>query len=590
MTQPRWRSDVAASVAYLAAAVVVLSSLWAAPHAHVAPYYQTDPAQHKWFLVHGARVVTGLDNPFFTDLLNVPDGVNLMANTSILGLSVPLMTVTLLFGPDVSFVVLLTLGLAGTAFAWYWVLSRHVVSSRWAAAVGGAFCGFGPGIVSHANWHSNFVAQFLVPFIALRLVRLGESGRTVRNGAVLGLLATWQAFINEELLLFTAMACGVFLSVWVVQHWDLARARVRTFAAGLGVAGLVAATLLAYPIWFQFFGPQHYRGLAPMASSMHADLASYVAFSSESLAGDRGANALIAPNYSEENTFLGWPLIALLVLVVSWLWQDTAVRALAVTAVVFAALSLGPRVYINDHRTSIPGPWRLFDQLPLLNSVLPARFGLVVNAIVGILLAFAVDTFLVRFPTAGVSRPVSAWLRGAGAARLLGAGALAAALVPILPTPLVEVGQAPVPRFIVDGGWRSYVHAGQTLVPVPIPSPQSDVGMRWAAAAKLEFAIPRGYFLAPRDGDTGDHAQFGAPPRKTATLLAAVANSGKVPAIGAVQREHAIRDLTYWRAAVVVLDPYHRHTRALGMALTELLGPGTRVDDVWIWDVRSRVG
>ncbi len=45
------------------------------------------------------RIFTHGENPLFTPQLNAPDGVNLMANTGLLGLTVPLVPVTLLFGP-----------------------------------------------------------------------------------------------------------------------------------------------------------------------------------------------------------------------------------------------------------------------------------------------------------------------------------------------------------------------------------------------------------------------------------------------------------------------------------------------------------
>src|SRR5262249_49142157 len=118
-----------------------------------------------------------------------------------------LVPVTLLFGPQVAFALLLTLGLAATAGAWYWVLSRHLGTSRLAAAIGGGFAGFAPGLVNHTNGHPNLVAQFLVPFLVWRALTL----RTVRDGVLLGLLVTWQAFINEELLFLAGLAGLVFL-------------------------------------------------------------------------------------------------------------------------------------------------------------------------------------------------------------------------------------------------------------------------------------------------------------------------------------------------------------------------------------------
>ena len=47
--------------------------------------------------------------PLFSDRMNVPDGVNMMANTTVLALSLPMAPVTHWLGAGVSVVVLLTL-------------------------------------------------------------------------------------------------------------------------------------------------------------------------------------------------------------------------------------------------------------------------------------------------------------------------------------------------------------------------------------------------------------------------------------------------------------------------------------------------
>src|SRR5437764_1121943 len=220
-TEPagRWL-DASVLLLYLAMAVWVLGPLWAAP-GHVRPDANAaDPDFFEWMLRHAVRIFTVGEHPFHTPTLNTPLGVNLLANTGLLGLTVPLAPVTWVFGPGVGFVALLTIGLAGTAGAWYHVLSRHVVDNRLAAAVGGGFAGFAPGLVNHANGHPNLVAQFLIPFIVWRALTL----RTVRDGIVLGLLVTWQAFINEELLFLTALALAVFVRgqpVWTGAPWHL---------------------------------------------------------------------------------------------------------------------------------------------------------------------------------------------------------------------------------------------------------------------------------------------------------------------------------------------------------------------------------
>jgi len=63
-------------------------------------------------------------------------------------------------------------------------------------AVAGSFVGFAPGIVHHANGQANFLTNFLLPFIILRVMKLAEDGRWLRNGIYLGLLVAYQVFLN----------------------------------------------------------------------------------------------------------------------------------------------------------------------------------------------------------------------------------------------------------------------------------------------------------------------------------------------------------------------------------------------------------
>nr|WP_230990062.1 hypothetical protein [Rhodococcus oxybenzonivorans] len=137
-------ADVAAVAFFVGLAVFVLVRQWK----HLGTGYLVrsgqDQTMWEWFFAVAAHSVVHLENPLSSDLQNYPLGVNLMGNTAMFGISIPLAPVTLLFGPGVTFTLALTLGLSGTAIAWYWLFSRHVVASRFAAAVGGVVCGFAP--------------------------------------------------------------------------------------------------------------------------------------------------------------------------------------------------------------------------------------------------------------------------------------------------------------------------------------------------------------------------------------------------------------------------------------------------------------
>jgi hypothetical protein len=121
------------------------------------------------------------------------------------------------------------------------------------------------------------------------------------------------------------------------------------------------------------------------------------------------------------------------------------------------------------------------------------------------------------------------------------------------------------------------------LVPVPLPTPKEPTAMRWAAAAGGAFGMPEGFFIGPY-GANGT-ASMGTYKQPTSTLLAQVAQTGNVPAIGEQQRQQARHDIHFWRASCVVLPTDAPHVDSLRVALEELFGPATPVADVWTWKV-----
>lgn len=566
-----WRGDIVAAFCYLAVAIYVTVHLWAAPGRHtLRPPGGVDLYFFEFAMAHGARVVTDLQNPLFTDRLNAPMGINMMANTSVLGLSIPLTPVTVLLGAHISVLVAVVLCLAGTAAAWYYVLSRHLVRSRVAAFVAGALCGFAPGIMSQAVGHLNFTAQFLIPFIGWRVLRLREPGRVVRNGLVVGLLVVWQAFLNEEFLIFTAIGCIAFVGTLALARPREALGHLKPFVGGLAVAAGLAAVVLAYPLYAQFSGPQSYEGLPFNPARFYADLYSFVVFSSESLAGNAASASRYSVNPTEQSSLLGAPLLVLAVVLAVWLWRVLAARAAAVAAIVFGAIALGREVVFMRHPTGVPAPYRYLSHLPLVDLSMPSRYALMVVPMIAILLAVAIDR-----ASAWTSRP---W-------RLAGYSLVAAALLPSAPTPLAVIPVPPVPRFITTGVWRSYVPDGTSLVSAPLPtdSPWAFTTLRWSAT-RTDLVMPGGYFIGPR-GPDDRRARLDAPPRPTSTLLDNVAKNGRVPEIGPTERLAAADDLQFWRASAVVLGP-HPHEAELRTTLDRLLGPGRMVEDVWLWVVR----
>lgn len=587
----RWPGHLAVLLGYLAAAGWVTSGLWQGLSDRVvADYGQQDQIILEWFLTHAARSVAHLQNPLFTHQLDAPLGVNMMANAGILGLGIPLSPVTLLFGPRVSYAVLTTLALAGTAAGWYYVFVRYAVASRFAAFLGAGLCGFAPGMVSESLGHLHLVSQFLVPFIVLNTLRLGSASVTWRRAVGLGVLVAYQAFISEEILLITALGAGFFLLAWAAFAGRL-RAGAGVFLRRLAVAGGTAVVLLGYPLWYQFLGPQHYRGLPFPPSLIYLDAASYWTFGTTSWFGSVAGASGLAHTRAEQTSFYGWPLLVTVIALGVWLWRtgNPLARAAAVSAPSFALLSLGYRITVYGTHL-LPGPFRAVGAVPLLSLVVAARLALAVIPLVGLLVALGTERLIGmvrarRGESGDTGRRALAV--GPALAPLLALVAVVAAVVSTAPRPLPTGRLAPVPDFITSGDWRGYVPPGSTLVSVPTTSSFAADGMRWSASARAEFVMPRGYFLGPTSAQD-PRPLYGAVPTWTSIVLDEVALSGQVrqPAPGDAQLLAA--DLRYWHAAVLVLDPRQANAAQLRQTLTAFLGPPQRVDDVDLWDVRGR--
>ncbi|MGW1014926.1 glycosyltransferase [Streptomyces niveus] len=564
-------ADLAVGVLFLLSSVLLYKGLWAdLDRAYLADSMQ-DQNQWEWFFGVTADNVAHLRNPLFTTYQGHPDGVNLMANTVMLGLSVPLTPVTLLLGPTVTWALVLTLGLTATAVAWYWLFVRRVTRVRPAAAVGAALAAFAPPMMSHGTAHPNFLVLFMIPVIIDRALRLCEPDaggrRLVRDGVLLGLFATYQIFLGEEPLLLAAMGMLIFALAYALARPDVARATWRPLLRGLGVALAVCLPLVAFPLYWQFFGPQSYHSVLHGDNAGNSPL-SFLEFSGRALLGDEERADTLAMNRTEQNAFYGWPLTALTFGIVVWLGRSALVKAVTGTVLVAALLSLGQKIRIPFTDVVLPGPWRALAHQPLFESVIESRVAMICAPALGVLIALAAARIKDIEPRTH---------------RAVGLVAIAAALLPILPTPQPVRERAEVPRFITDGMYRDYVAEGESVVPVPLPSPAEADALHWQSATGFGFSVPGGYFNGPWGPER--MGIYGAAPRHTSNLLRDVRYGGQIPDIGPQWRAQAKLDLAFWKAGVLVLAPQD-NDKALYEVVAKLLGrPGERLGGAWVWDM-----
>ena len=449
-----------------------------------------------WFIGWVPHAIAHGLNPFFTNSMFVPTGVNLAQNTAspLLGLiGAPL---TEAFSPLVSTNVLMLLAMPVSATAAFVVLRKWKV---WlpGAALGGLVYGFSAYMVGQGTDHVVFTFVPIPPFIALTLASiLQRKGSPWRLGIQLGLLIVAQYLISQEVLVDTAIVSFAALVCVALRYPGRIPEIARAMGRPLLVAFPLVAALLAYPIWMLVAGPQH----APMAVNLrtpfHNDLLSFfvpgplqhASFGMRSL-GYRlmqGPNPvtlrLSGSNPVEFDGFIGVAVLALSGFLV---WRSRRSPRMQLATVLFlgtAVLSLGPYLVIDARATGVWLPFLLLAHIPLVEEIVPVRFSLEVFGCLAAMIAFGLDDMQ-------RDRPRPKWLTS----RVLAGAFIVALVVTQLPQwPYSSPQESTLPTAL-----RTAVPAGDPVtITYPYPTNFTAVTAQplgWQMDSRYTFRLLGGY-------------------------------------------------------------------------------------------------
>jgi hypothetical protein len=385
----------------------------------------------------------------------------------------------------------------------------------------------------------------------------------------MGLLTAAQLFIGEEPLVYTAIASLVLIAVIVAGQPRGVRVKAHDFGLGLATWAAVALPICAYPLWVQLRGPLHEHSV--LQAPWSGNLAFYVDPSGNLLFHTSASAYLVVTNYlglPEVLSYLGWPLIVVLVAATIRYWRDPRVRAAAVTAAVLELCSLGGGpLKIGGVRLSgsfLPYHW--LQGLPMMAQVLPDRFCILADGAAAAVLVFSLDR-----ACCAAGRPD--WRRS-----VVPIAVVSLALVPLLPLPYQATRPAPVPI-----GWQAVfarlrlAQDARVLV-IPVPLVYDPQVMRWQADTGEPGSLVGGYFLGP--GRAGQ-ASFSIGQTQGAAEFLNRLWAGR-SSVQSSSTALVRAGLAYWRpaAVVAVTGP----GSSLGRFLVRLLGrPTFRVGRMLAW-------
>ncbi|MCU1692418.1 MAG: hypothetical protein JWM64_1509 [Frankiales bacterium] len=549
----RWAGPAGLAVYALVASVALLHAL-PDPAGRTRP--DGDVPQTDWFLAWTHHALATGSDPFWTDAVQYPQGVNLLWNTVLPLPGLLASPVTAVWGPVAAHNVLLWAGLVGAMAAMRWCAGA-VTRRPTTAWVAGLAYGCSPYVAAQATGHLNLALVVVPPLLARVLLELYTGRRSwLRSGVWLALLATAQFLVTEEVLASAVVVAALTTALLALRHRrTLTRERVRDVARGLGVGAAGSLLLLAWPLAVQLRGKGALSGPATEPVSFAADLLGVVVPSRNQLLHPDWAFASgFSGNATENGSFLG---VGLLVLLAWALWRARgAARDWALVALVAFVLSLGGFLRVAGHGTPVKLPFLAVWRLPLLGSLLPARFSLYV--VLGVVLALAAASDAWTLPRTALGR--------AGAAVV----ALAVA-VPLLPSWPYAYVPATVPAWSTGDGVRELAR-GSVLQTWPVPRrhPGSATSspVSWQAAADFRYRTTGGHVIT-RGADGRGTQDGGVRAWERAALGAARSGCGSVPA-SLLQQVRA--DWAGLRVTAVVVDPTASGAGQVDALLVRLTG------------------
>ena len=584
---------------YLGLSMALWWRVWSTHPSSVMTCGCTDAGREVWYLEWAAYAVAHGHNPWYSQWVLFPRGINVLADTSVSILGLVIAPVTLLFGPVVSMNTLSTLTPVLTALSMFWLLRRWV---HWAPAafVGGLCYGFSSFVVVQLTFgwlNISFLAllPLMVGCLDELLVRQRRSPLLV--GPVLAGLATAQFFVSSELLALTTIMAVIGIALLTVYDRRRDRADLRRrlphALRGLLAAVVTAAALLAVPVGFFLFGPAHLGTLvwsATWPGNLGNGVGSFVGNSTTW--GPFTAAALqsqmhLLGGYQgpplPSGAFLGISLLAVLV-AGTLMWRgDRRLWFWAAIGCIAAALSL--RAVGGEW-----GPWALVDHLSVLENAWQGRFSSVVDLCAAIMAALIVEHTR-RSIGAGRRRPASPLRRWGAAAAAMAVAAVAlwsaaAGLAPNVPLTLQPVA---VPDWFAQVA--PHLPPGQVVLTYPMASSNAQTPLLWQAVDRMSFHMVGGGGPAATASRAGrDRPGFDVLEAASVRFLAA-------PAISAGNLEAARLAIRHWQVTTVVVPDQRQLPRyllgrsdAFATALfTAVLGAAPRRQDhAWVWEQVQR--
>lgn len=557
---------------YLVVVLALLHPVITSGIRHATVWPEGDASFPIWANGWVAHALSHGENPFFSNAIWAPHGVNLAANTTAVGLAILFTPITWVLGPVGAFNCQLLLIPVVSALA-AMVAIRPWVTRWWPCWIAGLLWGFGPSALQAEVWGWTNFLYLVTPPLLFWLVSDVWRFRTLsprRAGLLGGAIVSVQLLIGAELLVITTIvgSCALVIGLVVLgsthrdQLLESARRGVRVALWSLCVLIPVAAPVALYIA----AGPQHLpnwvfnKGLFTFSS---VPWANFVAHGTDAGAFHWGWTP-VYPSFQDFSAVL----IAVTLVIGVWQWRSVLVRS-GLTIIVLS-------VWLTRGYAALFHPWTILWNLPLIHNSLSNRYAIVAWFGFALVLAAGTDALADALPDGWPTVRRHVVVVAASCAALVQVAYVA------LPASVI------VPQSIVGDPALAQLgatHAHPILVTYPYPL--SGRSMVQQASSDFSYALA---------GAWGPQVNFGTTLDRFARATASQLSEGNPPpptsrelrALATLFAEDHVNDVV---APVTLTYPLNRgyaQPYSWVSAMTLIYGAPHVVKGEWVWSTATR--
>jgi hypothetical protein len=450
-----------------------------------------DGGQFIWFLKWiPYALIHGL-NPNQSLYLNMPHGITLASLTSMPVLALLVAPITLLFGPILSYNLLLVLAIFGSSVATFFVAKRWV--SWWFARfIAGLLFGFSPYVVGQSTGHIFLTTGVAFPILLLCFDELfnRQTWKPKKLALILALAIVFEIGVSIEMLADAAVVASAVVILIAAFKREEAKLKLPYIRKVIPLTALYAGPFILSYMALYLQGAGLGAARAPQTvANLSADLATFILPGANQLlhfgiraTGDTFVNfsTISGPrqDIAENGAYIGIPLLALVGLSIWMLRRRAAVIFMSVGLLVSLVVAMGAHLRIAGHQSVLILPFFFMSRHKsvFFNSMVPIRYMDFAFLFIAVIVAIGIESIRTKFTIRSVQ---------------FGAVALIAALsiISLLPPWPQGASAVELPAWFNQKN-LALIPERSTLLTFPMAHDGTGQPMLWQAMSDFKFNIP----------------------------------------------------------------------------------------------------